>query len=458
MDYQTAIKRLLKLEDMERMNFRPRAPGERARYDLRRINALLEALTNPQLVIPTIHIAGTKGKGSIAAMCSSVLAQSGNSVGLYTSPHLHSFVERIRLNDTPVTKQEFADLVEELWPAMETLRDKTDLGEITTFEALTTMAFVYFSRNVRIQVVETGLGGRLDSTNVVAPHVCAIASLSLDHTAVLGETLEQIAEEKAGIIKSDVPVVTAPQPPEAMAVIESACHRKGACLIKVGRDITWHLESISLEGQLFGIQSKTNSYRLFMPLLGLHQLENAAVAVGVMEALAPSGFEIREAAIEDGLRRIEWPCRMEVLSRDPLFICDGAHNPHSIGRLVTELPTYFQFSRVLLIIGASEDKNLDGMAKELSRLEPVVIATRSRHPRAASTSTIAEAFFAQGLEVTQMEDVGMAVDLALGMATDGDLTLATGSLFVAAQAREVIMGIEPEIYPDMLYDKIEVAQ
>ena len=502
MDYRSALHSLLQLVDHERTTYPSR---ERVRYDLRRMEALLRRLGNPHKAIPTIHIAGTKGKGSTAAMCASVLSQQGYRTGLYTSPHLHTFRERIRLDGRPVSEEEFAALVEEVWPDLEWVSTNEDYGEVTMFEALTSMAFCHFREKADFQVLEVGLGGRLDTTNLASPpglKVCAITSLSLDHTSILGDTIEQIAAEKAGIVKPGVTVVTSPQVPEAMAVIESVCTEKGAELIKVGEDpqasetLTWR-RGLSdpgrfggLDGQGLQVRGRLGNYELWIPLLGDYQLENVTIAVGVLEVLKEKGFDISGQAMDAGFRQVCWPCRMEVLRKSPLVVCDGAHNPYSAARLRDSLPAYFSYRRLVLIVGVSQDKNLEGIVKELvafqpplypllgkegteerslfskeetkgRSLRPHVIVTRSRHPRAAPTATVAKAFLAhnpQGsetLEVTQIEGVDKAVARALEEAGESDpqgsetLVLATGSLFVAAEAREAIKGIEPELYPEL---------
>ena len=480
MDYRSALNHLLELNDLERMISPTR---KRVRYDLSRMEVLLLRLGNPQVGIPTVHIAGTKGKGSTAAMCASVIAQQGYHTGLYTSPHLHSFRERIRLDGKPVTEEEFASLVEQVWPELEWVSNHGGHGEATMFEALTAMAFSHFRKRAGFQVLEVGLGGRLDTTNVVSPQVCAITSLSLDHTSILGNTLESIATEKAGIIKLGIPVVSSPQKPEAMAVIEAACRENEAKLIKVGEDLTWSRGPIGLDGQGLEVQGRLGKYMVWTPLLGDYQLENVTTAVGTLEALQEQGFPISERALHQGLREVCWPCRMEVLSREPLVVCDGAHNPYSVAKLRDSLPGYFNYGSLVLIVGVSADKNLEGIVEELAGFSQFeqegspakgrgcdraisdiqgrrgrkirVIVTRSRHPRAAPTGPLAEAFLHHGIEAVEVEAVDQAVDRALDEVGEDDprksktLVLATGSLFVAAEVREAIKGIEPELYPEL---------
>ncbi len=446
MDYQSALQKLLGLVDHERI---VSATRERVRYDLRRMETLLARLGNPYLGVPTVHIAGTKGKGSTAAMCAAVLRAAGYRTGLFTSPHMHTFRERISLDGDPVSEEEFSELVEEIWPDLQWVSSNGDHGEVTMFEALTAMAFCHFRRRADFQVLEVGLGGRLDTTNLSSPRVCAITSISLDHTSVLGDTIESIAGEKAGIIKSGVPVVTAPQVPEAMEVLVGVSRDKGAELIVAGKDLTWRGGPKDLNGQQVVVGGRLGSYDLRTPLLGDWQQENVAVAVGALEVLIGQSFAISDGAIQQGMASVRWPCRLEVLSRSPLVVCDGAHNPYSAAKLRDSVPAYFGRRRVILVVGVSQDKNLQGIVGELKDLGQLVIATRSRHPRAAPVEALADAFRGHGVETVLVEGVDRAMARALEEAGDGDMVLATGSLFVAAEARETILGIEPELYPQL---------
>ena len=462
MNYRDALDRLLGLVDLERVAPTPRT---RVRYDLRRMESLLHRLGEPHLDVPTVHVAGTKGKGSTAAMCARVLSRQGYATGLFSSPHLHTFRERIRLDGAPVSEEEFAALLEQVWPRLEAVGAQEAHGEVTMFEALTAMAFCHFRESARFQVLEVGLGGRLDTTNLVQPpglKVCAITSLSLDHTSVLGDTLESIAREKAGIIKAGVPVVTSPQQPQALAVIREACRDRGAPLILVGEDVTWRPGSVGMDGQDVEVDGRLGRYQVRTPLLGDYQQENVATAVAVLEVLREAGVEITDEALAEGLAGVCWPCRMEVLKSSPLVVCDGAHNPYSAGRLRNTLPAYFDYQRVTTIVGVSRDKNMEGIVSELAPLarspgvtEGLVIATSSRHPRAASTEAVAQAFRAQGIKALQVSPVHRAVQAALDSASAeggqgaGTMILVTGSLFVAAEAREALKGIEPELYPQL---------
>ena len=431
MDFQTAVDYVLSFADYERLS------RSAVVFDLCRIEALLKRIGNPHLTAKSVHVAGTKGKGSTSAMVASVLTASGYRTGLYTSPHLHTIRERIKVDGRLISEGEFAALVEGLKPDIEHINRFGALGELTTFEILTTLAFVYFNeRAVDFQVLETGLGGRLDATNVVKPEVCVVTSISLDHTEVLGETIAQIAAEKAGIIKLGSKVVCAPQKAEAATVIEKVCRDRGASLIKIGEEITWRKTKINESGQSFHLKGTRDEYDLTIPLLGEHQLENAAAAVAALEIAHDQAPGISAKSIATGLSQVYWPGRLQVLQRSPLFIVDGAHNADSASRLREALKQYFEFDDVILIVGTSQEKDISGIVAELSSLTSQVIVTRSAHPRAATTVTLVSEFSKWDVNPEATEDIASAVSLALTKAKPGDLVCATGSLFVVSEVME----------------------
>ena len=450
MDYRESINRLLSLVDHERRQ--PVAPRQKQIFDLGRMDRFLELLGNPHRSTPAIHVAGTKGKGSTAAFCDSVLAAAGYRTGFYSSPHLHSFCERIRRDTAPISQPRFASLVQELWPFQERIGRSAQLGEVSLFEFMTAMAFWCFSEDrVDFQTIEVGLGGRLDATNVVDPEVAIITSISLDHTGILGDSLEQIAAEKAGIIKSQVPVVIAPQPPQALEVILSKCREQRAIPIRLPEDVNWNLEEHSIDRQSLRVRGRLGEYSLQIPLLGTHQLENASSALAALEILMEKGYAIPQDAIKQGFATASWPCRMEVLATKPLLLADGAHNAHSIGVLLRSLPEYFSYRRIALIVGFSRDKQISEMVNLLAQQGTTVYATRSRHPRSVPPDEVGELFRDRGTaSVAEIETVEEAVSLARQAAGPDDLILGIGSLFVAAEIREAVLGIEPELYPDLL--------
>ena len=317
------------------------------------------------------------------------------------------------------------------------------------------MAFVHFRDiGADFQVMEVGLGGRLDSTNIVKPRVCAITSISLDHTATLGDTVAKIAFEKAGIIKEGVPVIVAPQTDEAMAVIADVALRRGAPLLSVAERSSWQKRRSDMCGQVFTLTSAESAYELETPLLGDYQMENAATAVAIAETLRKQGVDLDDDSIRRGVRDVYWPARLQVLATPEkggkLLVVDGAHNPYSMERLVEALREHFSYERLILIFGALSGHSATGMLRALLPLSPEVLATHSRHPRSASGATVTQVAGELGMKVVfTSENVGEAARRALEMASEKDLVLGTGSLSVAAEITEEVQGIPPELYPYM---------
>ena len=451
LSYDGALRRVMGLADFERSTH---SPGHSA-FHLERMTLLMEQLDCAHLAVPTVHVAGTKGKGSTSAMIASILTAQGYKVGLYTSPHLHSATERIRVNGQPISQQQFAAVVERIWPTVERIGSSGGYGGVTTFEAMTAMAFVHFRDiGADFQVMEVGLGGRLDSTNIVKPRVCAITSISLDHTATLGDTVAKIAFEKAGIIKEGVPVIVAPQTDEAMTVIADVARQRGAPLLSVAEHSSWQKRRSDMCGQVFTLTSAENAYELETPLLGDYQMENAATAVAIAETLRKQGIELDDDSIRRGVRDVHWPARLQVLATPDkggkLLVVDGAHNPYSMERLVEALREHFSYERLILIFGALSGHSATGMLSALLPLSPEVLATHSRHPRSASGATIANVATELGLKIAfTSENVGEAARRALEMASEKDLVLGTGSLSIAAEITEEVQGIPPELYPYM---------
>lgn len=433
MDYQQALDYIFSYTDYEKVPM----PHDPAFYDLRRMEELLFRLGNPHLAAKSVHIAGTNGKGSIAAMVTAALTASGYTTGLYTSPHLNDLRERFRVNGELITEGELTAVVEKLKPEVEAVNQKATYGELTTFELLTALGFAHFKlKGVDFQVLEVGLGGKFDATNVIQPEVCIITPISFDHTEVLGNALAEIAAEKAGIIKPGSTVVTSPQPDEVARVIEKTCLNCQAGLVRVGSDVVWQSLGFDSNRQLLRVKGKLGSYKLSIPLLGYYQLENTATAVAALEVLAGKGFNISRDSIISGLAQVSWPGRFQILSHHPLLVVDGAHNPDSARKLKQSLVQYFDFHRAILVIGVSSDKDIAGIVSELVPLFDKVIVTRSRHPRAMGLEPLIAAFRRRGVETQAVEAVSEALSLALNMAGARDLVCVTGSLFVVAEAME----------------------
>jgi dihydrofolate synthase/folylpolyglutamate synthase len=416
-------------------------------FNLSRMYDLASRLDHPQAKYPVIHIAGTKGKGSVAAFCSSVLFECGYRVGLYTSPHLHDYAERIQINGALISHEELTTLVDELKPVFEAI------PQITTFEITTALAFEYFARQgVDAAVIEVGLGGRLDATNIVLPNVAVITSLSYDHMQLLGDSLAQIAWEKAGIIKPGVPVVMAPQQAEAGKVIKKVCAERKAPLTQVGEDLRYQRISNSLNGQSVFIwtkgdqpkaeanfsQSQSSGWapvRLDIHLLGEHQVHNAAAAYAALKVFSNT-LPIQDSDLQAGFLNTRWPGRFEILRRDPPIIIDCAHNRDSAGKLKHALDEYFPGMPVVCLYGASEDKDISGMYAELMPRISQLVVTKSFHPRAIEPERLVEIASQYQRQATVVADIPAALEEAIRLANGDKLVLVTGSIFVAAAARE----------------------
>ncbi len=419
------------------------------RFQLSRVVNLLERLGNPHQQFKSIHIAGTKGKGSTAAITASILTAAGFRAGLYTSPHLHTFCERITVDGRMISRTEVMRLLDEIVPTVEAI------PEITTFEIITALGFLYFARQgVDCAVIETGLGGRLDATNVISPDVTTITSISLDHVAILGDTIEAIAREKAGIIKPNTPMVSAPQMPEALSVIEAVCAEQNAPLTLVGRDWDWRLKSSSLDGQIFGVISDLPNASdiceqdYVLPLLGQHQLLNATVAIAVIHTLRERGVNIPAQDIAQGIEQVKWAARFELLDKDPPIIVDGAHNAKSAQKLRQTLHEYFPHRDITMIFGASSDKDIAGMLGVWLPMARRIVIMQSVHPRAAAVDDLLTRTNDFDGEVLVAKDAKSALDIALDASTSNDVICASGSLFVAADVRLAwLQRNEPENAP-----------
>ena len=405
-------------------------------YNLRHVQELLNRMGNPELAPTTIHIAGTKGKGSVTAMVAEVLTTSGYKTGLYTSPHFHTLRERIRVDGNLISEADFAATVADAKPFIESMKQDARFRPLTYFEVLTAVAFAYFGKErVAFQVLEVGLGGRLDATNIVPnPAVCIITSISLDHTQILGGSLQEIAREKAGIIKSGCWVVTSPQPEEAGSVISDVCREKRAKLVQVGKDVSWHKIRGDLHHQSLLIEGRTGKYEVTMPLLGDFQLENAAAAVAALEILASMGFAISPANVAEGLAHVEWPGRFQILRQHPIVLVDGAHNVASMKRLGSNVQAYFPDKRAILVFGTSCDKDIPGIVNEAALLSTRVIVTRASHSRAAPPALLLKEFVKHGITPEIEETVAQAISRALSLADKTGMVCVTGSLFVVAEA------------------------
>ncbi len=444
--YQAALDFLYSFIDYSLTRNLRNAPEK---FDLARMEALLDALGQPHRAYAVFHVAGTKGKGSTAAFIASALQAQGYRVGLYTSPHLEDFAERIRVNGRPIPHRDLPAVVAQLKPWTERI------AGLTTFELTTAAAFLYFAeQQVEVAVVEVGLGGRLDATNVVHPLVSVITPISYDHTAILGNTLEAIAGEKAGIIKPGVPVVMAPQPEEAARKIRSVAVARTAPLVEVGRDWLYAPVARSLDGQVLFVwhraeQPLVDAYvesggfqeweptRLRIPLLGPHQIDNAATAYAALQVARRRGLVMSQEAIRRGFAATRWPARFEVLHRNPPLVVDGAHNRAAAHQIRLTLDEYFPNWPLILVFGASADKDIRGMLAELAPRAQLIVATRSTHPRAADPETLVALAHQFGRPARAFPTMEEALRAAFAYAGGEAVVLVTGSLFAAAAARSV---------------------
>jgi len=450
--YEQALRAIFQRTDVERGE---RPPYSERIWRLERVHELLQALGNPQGRYSAVHVAGTKGKGSTTAMIASALRAAGLHTGMYTSPHLHTFRERIQVDGVPISEADTARLMERMAPVLATR------PEVTVFEIITALAMLYFAdAGVSWAVFEVGMGGRLDATNVLQPRVTVITSISLDHMAILGPTIAQIAREKAGIIKLGVPVVSAPQQPDALAVIADVAAEKMAPLTLGGRD--WQWQRLPHYGGVRGMRFYRAGHgscpeypALMVPLVGDHQLENTANAVMTLELLREQGLSISRTEIALGIAQVEWPGRFEDLQRAPTFVVDGAHNVDSMQKLLRTLAQEYPGRKPTVVFGAGRGHTPADLLAQLVGHVGQLYLVHANHPKATEVSELANACVALGLEATACPDVDEAVALALDTAQPDDVVLATGSLFVVAEARRAWMRLnglaEPPADPPGIY-------
>jgi dihydrofolate synthase/folylpolyglutamate synthase len=442
MTYPDAVVYLESLIDYERT---PAGAAAARAWNLDRMRHALARLGDPHLGLRCLHLAGTKGKGSTAAMAASILSAAGYRVGLYTSPHLISFRERIRIGSEMISERDVVSLVEEISPIVEAMRT-SEMGLFSFFEAYTLIGFLYFARQeVDLAVIETGLGGRLDATNVITPLACAITRIARDHTLELGGTIPQIAAEKAGIVKPGVSVISAPQDPDALEVLQDTCLERRARLLVVGERPapTVSIKQSNHHRQVLTIQGMNAVYRdLECPLLGPHQAENAAVAVGLVELLSEHGVAVGGDAIRAGLASVRWPGRFQIVSRRPYVILDGAHDEAAAAALRVALESLFRSYRIILVLGVQRDKDAEAIAARLAPIADRVILTASVSPRAIPASELQQTVRRYSEHTSGYTPVSLAVREAVEQSRPNDAVVITGSLYVVGEAMQAL-GIEP---------------
>ena len=413
------------------------------KLDLGRMREVLHRLGDPQEKLRLIHVAGTNGKGSTSAMMERALRAAGYRTGLYTSPHLERFTERIRVDGQEIAPAEVAAQLDQVRPVIDQMLAE-GLESPTEFEVITALAFRHFLvRSVDVVVLEVGLGGRFDATNVVTrPLVSVITHIHFDHTDRLGHTLAAIASEKAGIIKAGRPVVTSAGEPEAEEVIAGVCRERGSSLLVVGRDVTWREAQSGLDGQVLDVEGPGWRFEgLRLSLIGRHQQANAVTAVTALSLLAGEGLPVPEEAVRRGLREVRWPGRLEVVRRSPLVVLDGAHNPDGAAAAAAAVRQVLPHRRVVLLLGMLADKPVEQVLDALLPVAGQVVVTEpvlgagQRHAAVRPADDLAARVAARGLAPRVEPDPSKALELALGKTGPEDLLLCTGSLYLIGALR-----------------------
>ncbi|MFZ0549105.1 MAG: folylpolyglutamate synthase/dihydrofolate synthase family protein [Candidatus Promineifilaceae bacterium] len=456
-DYQKALDFLYGFANFEHKRIEQYSPEN---VSLDRPIKLLELLGNPQKTFPAVHIAGTKGKGSVSAMAAASLRAAGYRVGLYTSPHLQEFRDRIRIltpedEDGRISEAQVVAGVERMKPAIE------QVPGITWFELITALAFLHFGeQQIDVAVVEVGLGGRLDATNVLTPLVSVITSISYDHTYLLGDTLAEIAGEKAGIIKERVPVVSAPQESSALDKIEMVAQAHHSSLMVVGRDWSFQSALSSRQSaekrgkQVIAVVPPSGSHLTAAPttfelaLVGHHQQENAVVALAALEIISEYFPQLTLEAVRTGLATVSWPGRLQTLhvgNGTPTLLVDCAHNVDSAQKLAFALQNDYRYERLWLVLGVTADKDVSGIVETLLPLAEGTIVTTSGHPRAASPRDLLQITAEAGFEAQPAATVPEAVEAAWAYASPDDLICVTGSIFVVGDLLNQWDGLQSQL-------------
>ncbi|MDR0906271.1 MAG: bifunctional folylpolyglutamate synthase/dihydrofolate synthase [Oscillospiraceae bacterium] len=404
-----------------------------AKPGLERTRALLEMLGNPEKTLKFVHIAGTNGKGSTAAMLASVLRDAGYKTGLYTSPYILRFNERMQVNGEQISDAELEEMTDAIRPFADSMTDSP-----TEFELITALAMLYFARReCDIVILEVGMGGELDSTNVIpTPELAVITAMGLDHTSELGSTLAEIASAKAGIIKSGGDVVVYGAEPEALAVFERKCADVGAHLTRTDFS-RLRVASSSLDGSVIDFTPLTG---VKLPLVGSYQPKNAALAITALEALRDKGYTITDDNIKNGIAAVKWPGRFEVLRKNPMFIIDGAHNPHGIAAAAESIRDLFRGEKLVFLVGVMADKDVAAMMDAIATLAKAFIAVTPPNPRAMKAPELQKLLSGYGVPAEAFADIRAGVARATELAETGGAVAALGSLYFSADVRNAVVG------------------
>lgn len=408
---------------------------------LKNITLLLSLLGNPHQKLNMIHIGGTNGKGSTASIIASILQSEGFKVGLYTSPHLVDFTERMKINYKAITKKRVCELLERIKPYIDKVARTPGYNHPTFFEVITSMAFLYFfEKKVDFLVLEVGLGGRLDATNICQPLISVITHIDFDHMDKLGNSLEEIAQEKGGIIKPGGVVISSNQYKEVYKVIKDIADKKKSHLFTVGKEVNYKIIESDLNGVMFNLKGIYNIYyNLHTPLLGKHQAENASTAIMAIEALKIRGINISEKAIREGLRKVKWEGRLEIIQKNPTLILDGAHNLSGVKIVRNALKEIFSYNKLILVLAIFADKEYRKMIKAIAPLADLIITTKAQNPRATPPKIIAQeaALYINSdkIKIIIKEDIPEAINCALSNAKKNDLICITGSLYTVGEVK-----------------------
>lgn len=420
---------------------------------LERIKKILELLGNPHEKIKFIHIAGTNGKGSTTAMISSILINAGFKVGMFTSPYIEKFEERIQVNGQNISKSALSEIVTDVSKAVDKVV-KMGYGNPTQFEIITCAMFCYFYyENIDFGVIEVGIGGRLDCTNVIKPYddkskggviLSVIASISFDHMALLGDTLQKIAYEKAGIIKENIPVVLYPNKVEVEKVVEKVCLDRSARLIKVPFNCVRSTNNKKINSkstyfnQKLKVETLKDKYDIELSLLGRHQLFNCATSIFAIEELIKIGVKIEKNYIYNSLRKVKWMGRLEIMRNNPIVVIDGAHNPDGIQKLKESIEEYFDYKKLILILGILADKEVNKMVQEIAPMAQKIITVSPNTYRAESSEELCEIVKKVNPNSESKSDYRNAYETALSYCDNDDLLVISGSLYMIGDMRKII--------------------